>query len=89
MDSDHWVAMFCPNCGCTLNEGDLDTDDPSLLRRKMAGQTYTCGWCHTRQTDWAHVKRCKATLVLRQQQALDRLEGDTIQLLHDLTRGPE
>ena len=82
-----WVAFFCPHCGVTLNESDLETDDPAQRRRRLAGKAYTCGWCKEVQTDWAHVKRCKATHEARKREQMQQAEKATLDLLQDLHGG--
>jgi predicted RNA-binding Zn-ribbon protein involved in translation (DUF1610 family) len=68
--TDGWVALFCPHCGATVNEGDLETDEDEPVVNR--GSSYTCGWCGERQTDWNHVKRCRATYGIRKAQADER-----------------
>ena len=85
--ADAWVAFFCPHCGGTINEADLDTDDMAFKRRRMAGPAYTCWWCKERQTDWGHVKQCKALYLTRKREQMEHAERATLDLLSDLVGG--
>jgi hypothetical protein len=77
-----WVALFCPNCGVTVNEGDLETDE--VDQKANQGSSYTCGWCGERQSDWNHVKRCRAAHRIRQAQQRERSRIEQVADLMEL-----
>ena len=80
-----WVAYFCPHCGGTINEGDLDTDHGGPVT-PSPGAPFTCGWCHTQTSDWSHVKRCRALAAERERQALARAGAETLALHYQLQK---
>lgn len=83
------MALFCPHCGATVNESDLEDDEVDQTVNR--GSSYTCGWCGERQTDWNHVKRCRAAHRIRvaQQREKSRVEqiADLVELRGELQYG--
>lgn len=59
VDSPIFVALFCPRCGELVTDVEVDDTPVRAVTPMNIGSAYTCGWCHTRQVDWNHVKRCR------------------------------
>lgn len=81
-----WTAFFCPHCGYTLNEHELETyTEPQARLKPKPGSSYTCGWCHKRQNDWGHVKRCRVLHQLMEDIEEELAEKNTIKLFRELS----